>query len=254
MNKLNLTIMNTEQTIAQMRKMNLQGMATRYETLVEVSGKEEMPDVHTTIGMLAEAEEIHRRERKTELYIRQARFRYKVNAPEITCSPERGLTKDQWVLLCECKFIDKCKNIIIDGPTGCGKSYVVSALGRQACLLGYKTIYHNMNRFIEEIKAAVLSGTYLKLLDQFAKTSLLILDDFGLKQISKDARMALYEILEDRIGRGSTIITSQLPVSKWYEKFSDPNLAEAVLDRLTGYCDKITMKGKSWRSRGQSKA
>jgi len=244
--------MNTTETLTQLRRLKLNGMADRYELLLEMLAGEEAPDLHTGIAMLAESEEISRKERRTEVYIRNAKFRYKVGIQEVSCSADRGLTREQWILLCECKFIEKCRNLIIDGPTGCGKSHAVSALGRQACLLGYRTIYLNMNRFIEEIKAAVLSGTYLKLLDQFAKTPLLILDDFGLKQISKDARIALYEILEDRVGKGSTIITSQLPVSKWYEKFADPNLAEAVLDRLTGYADKITMSGKSWRSKDRN--
>jgi len=135
------------------------------------------------------------------------------------------------------------------GAIGSGKSHVSSVLGRMACLNGYRTIYHNMNRFIEEVKSAKLTGTYLKLLDQYAKVPLLILDDFGLKSVSRDIHVCLYEILEDRIGKGSTIITSQFPVANWYEKFEDATFAEAVLVRLTGNAERITLKGMSWRSR-----
>jgi DNA replication protein DnaC len=245
--------MNTDQTIAQLRKLKLHGMADRYEMMLNLSSTNEPTDAHTTVAMLSEAEAIYRTQRRTDLYIRNARFRYQVNPQSVVCSPERGLTMEQWVLLCECTFIDECKNIIVTGPVGSGKSHLASALGRQACLKGYKTIYHNMNRFIEELKASRLSGTYLKFLDQHAKVPLVILDDVGLKPIDSDVRIGLYEILEERMGKGSTIITSQLPISGLYDKFVDKNLAEAVLDRLTGHSEKILMAGESWRSKKRSK-
>jgi DNA replication protein DnaC len=241
--------MNTQETILQMRQLKLAGMAARYNLILEMAHQQNQMDAHTMIAMLIEAEILSRSEKRTELYIRQARFRFHVNAQDIACSAERGLTQEQWLLLCEGNFLKQSKNLLITGATGSGKSHVSSALGRMACLNGYRTIYHNMNRFIEEVKSAKLTGTYLKLLDQYAKVPLLILDDFGLKSVSRDIHVCLYEILEDRIGKGSTIITSQFPVANWYEKFEDATLAEAVLDRLTGNAERITLKGTSWRSR-----
>lgn len=241
--------MNTQQTLLQMRQLKLAGMAARYNLILEMAHQQNQMDAHTMIAMLIEAEILSRSEKRTELYIKQARFRFHVNAEDIACSAERGLTQEQWLLLCEGTFLKQSKNLLITGATGSGKSHVSSALGRMACLNGYRTIYHNMNRFIEEVKSAKLTGTYLKLLDQYAKVPLLILDDFGLKSVSRDIHVCLYEILEDRIGKGSTIITSQFPVANWYEKFEDATLAEAVLDRLTGNAERITLKGMSWRSR-----
>lgn len=241
--------MNTQQTLLQMRQLKLAGMAARYNLILEMGHQQNQMDAHTMIAMLIEAETLSRSEKRTELYIKQARFRFHVNAEDIACSSERGLTQEQWLVLCEGNFLKQSKNLLITGATGSGKSHITSAIGRMACLNGYRTIYHNMNRFIEEVKSAKLTGTYLKLLDQYAKVPLLILDDFGLKSVSRDIHVCLYEVLEDRIGKGSTIITSQFPVANWYERFEDATLAEAVLDRLTGNAERIALKGTSWRSR-----
>jgi DNA replication protein DnaC len=242
-------MINIHETLAQMRQLRLTGMADRYHLLTELANQHDQPDAHTMLAMLVEAELLARTQKRTDLYIKLARFRYQVNAEEFNCSAERGLDKGLWMLLCEGSFVRQCKNILIDGATGSGKSHLVCALGRRICLNGQRTIYHNMNRFIEEIKAAKLDGTYLKLLDQYAKVPLLILDDFGLKPMDSEVRICLYEVLEDRIGKGSTIITSQFPVANWYSKFEDATLGEAILDRLTGYAERITLKGASWRNK-----
>ena len=243
--------MNTQQTLSQMRQLKFTGMAERYGIITEL-GQENQMNAHTMIASLVEAEMLVRSQKKTELYISQARFRFQVIPEEIICSPERGLSREQWILLCEGTFIKQARNVMICGATGTGKSWIACAIGRKNCMNGYKTIYHNMNRFLEEIKAAKLTGSYLKLLDQYARVPLLILDDFGLKQVDRDIYVSLYDMLEDRIGKGSTIITSQFPVANWYEKFEDATLGEAILDRLTGSAERITLKGSSWR-KGRSK-
>jgi len=239
--------MNTEQTNRMLRALKLSGMANRYELMIEMAGKVAPPDGHTMIAMLVEAEQEYRKRRKTEINLKQAHLRYQLNAQEIECSQARGLTSEQWLLLCEGRYIEQAVNVIIIGPTGVGKSAVACALARQACLQGTKVLYFNMNRLIEEIKAAKLNGSYLKFLDQLAKTPLLLLDDFGLKSLDKDVRVAFYEILEDRSGKGSTIITSQLPIANWYDRFGESTLAEACLDRLTGNAEKISLTGASRR-------
>jgi DNA replication protein DnaC len=243
--------MNTQQTLSQMRQLKFTGMAEHYGIITEL-GQDNQMDGHTMVASLIEAETLVRSQKKTELYISQARFRFQVNPEEIICSTERGLSKEQWLLLCEGGFIKQARNVMICGATGTGKSWIACAIGRKNCMNGYKTIYHNMNRFLEEIKAAKLTGNYLKLLDQYARVPLLILDDFGLKQVDRDIYVSLYDMLEDRIGKGSTIITSQFPVANWYEKFEDATLGEAILDRLTGSAERITLKGSSWR-KGRSK-
>jgi DNA replication protein DnaC len=123
-------------------------------------------------------------------------------------------------------FIVRAENILISGATGCGKSYLACALGRQMCSLGYRVLYFGMNRFLEKVSQSKLDGTFIKLLNQIEKTHLLILDDFGLTPLDSISRLAILQILEDRYGKKSTIITSQLPVVKWYEFIGEPTLAD----------------------------
>ena len=144
------------------------------------------------------------------------------------------------------------ENILITGSTGCGKSYLARALGRQACMLGYRTIYFAMNRFIEALASARLDGTYIRWLNQISKTPLLILDDFGLQPLDHHMKLALLQILEDRYAKGATIITSQLPVKAWYEYIKEPTLADAILDRLTAHAHRIELKGESLRTKKNS--
>jgi DNA replication protein DnaC len=150
-------------------------------------------------------------------------------------------------------FIDRAENILITGATGCGKSYLACALGRQACSLGYRVIYFGMNRFLERIAQSKLDGTFIKMLNQIEKTHLLILDDFGLTPFDSISRLALLQVLEDRYERRSVIITSQLPVMKWYDFIGEPTLADAIMDRLAGNAHRIELKGESLRKKKPEK-
>ena len=145
------------------------------------------------------------------------------------------------------QFITKGENILITGSTGCGKSYLACALGRQACMLGYRTLYLSMNRFIESVANARLEGTYVKWLNQIGKIPLIILDDFGLQSLDHNMKITLLQILEDRYAKGATIITSQLPIKLWYDYIAEPTLADAIMDRLAAYAHKIELKGESLR-------
>jgi len=129
------------------------------------------------------------------------------------------------------------------------ENYLACALGRQACMLGYRTIYFAMNRFIEALAAAKLDGTYIRSLNQIAKTPLLVLDDFGLQPLDHHCKLALLQILEDRYAKGATIITSQLPVKAWYEYINEPTLADAIMDRMTANANRIELKGDSLRTK-----
>jgi len=247
--------MNTEETIRQLRQLKLNGMADRYDSIISTSPGGEPMDYHTVVAMLAEAELLHRDDRKISSLIKLAHIRYNVIPSEVACGIERGLSRELWIYLCECKFIENRSHIIILGPTGVGKSHAASALAHQACVKGYKTLYFNMNRLIEEIKATQLKGTYIKLLNQLSKAHLLVLDDFGLCEMSKDLLMSLYEIMEERVGIGATIITSQLPINQWYDLFkSNPTLGEAFLDRVMGCAQTIEMVGESWRKKRNGSA
>ena len=151
--------------------------------------------------------------------------------------------------LADCSFIQRAENILITGSTGCGKSYLACAFGRQACTLGYKALYLGMNRFTEKLSLSKLDGSYIKLLNHIEKMPLIIIDDFGLIPLENQARTALLQVLEDRYGKRSTIITSQLPVNKWYQYINEPTLADAIMDRLSGSAHRFELKGESLRKK-----
>lgn len=238
--------MNTQATLQQLRELKLDGMARSYEALLNLPASSQ-PQAHELLAQLVQQEVDHKRFRRTQMYLRLGKLRYTAQLEEVRCSPERNLTGEQVSLLADCSWVKRAQNILITGATGCGKSFLACALGNQACLLGYKTLYLNMNRFIEKVTLAKLDGTFIKLLNQIEKTHLLILDDFGLQPLNSDTRLALLQILEDRYQRRATVIASQLPVANWHQYIGDPTLADAILDRLIANSSKLELKGKSLR-------
>lgn len=239
---------NTTATLEQFNQLKLYGMAKRYQAVISLHSHEQ-PEAHTLAAELTGAELSYRTHRRTELYLRLSKLRYNAVPEQVNCAASRGISKEQLAAFCDGTFIDKTENILITGATGCGKSYLACAIGKQACMLGYRTIYFSMNRFIEALAAARLDGSYIKWLNLIAKTPLLILDDFGLQPLSHDMRVTLLQIMEDRYAAGATIITSQLPINKWYEYINDPTHADAICDRMTANAHKILLKGESLRKR-----
>jgi len=228
--------------------MKLSGMMRAYQAILSLP-MHEQPTLDVAIARLAEAELLHRKSRKTELYLKLSKLRYNAVLEQVHCSPSRNLTKETLLSLAECSFIDRSENILITGPTGCGKSFLACAIGRQACSLGYKSTYIGMNRFLEKVTQSKLDGTYIKFLSQIEKTQLLIIDDWGLYPLDINSRLALLQVLEDRYAKRSTIITSQLPVAAWYEYINEPTLADAIMDRLSGNAQRIELKGESLRKK-----
>jgi DNA replication protein DnaC len=240
--------MNTSQTLEQLKSLKLNGMYEHYAQIAQMP-THEIPDTHELIAMLAQSEMLSRTNRKTQVYVKQARFRYQATMEGIDYLPQRMLNKNQLQALSSCSFINKGENLIITGATGCGKSYIATALAYKACSMGYKALYVNMPKLEEQLLMLEADATKGKYISKLAKTQLLVLDDFGLSPMTHRLRMALLQIMEDRYERKSIIITSQLPFKTWYDYIGEPTLADAIMDRLSASANRIELQGESLRKK-----
>jgi DNA replication protein DnaC len=237
---MNSTILN------KMSQMKFYGMHQTYQSLLDNNQHHNLTN-DEIVSMLIQAEWEDRENRKINRYQKTARFRYQANVEEVNFTAARGLDKTQLLRLADCSFIKKKENLLITGPTGVGKSYIASAIGNQACINGYKTLYFNAQKLFPQLKMMKADGSYLKQMSKIEKYDLLVLDDFGLQPLDNSSRMMLLEIIEDRHGRKSTIVSSQLPVAQWYEIIGDSTVADAILDRLVHSSNRIELKGESLR-------
>lgn len=242
--------MNTQETILQLEELKLKGMAEYYKSMQSLPVKE-WPTTDMLVARLAEAERQYRSQRKTEMSLKTSKLRYNSMLEDVHCSQERNLSKDMLLKLMDCSFINRAKNILIDGKTGCGKSFLACALGRQACFMGHRVEYFSMNKFIERIALVKLDGSIMKVVNHIQKNDLVIFDDFGLQPLDNNSRLALLQILEDCYQRKSVIVTSQLPVAKWYDYINEPTIADAIMDRLLANANRIGLKGESLRRKKQ---
>jgi DNA replication protein DnaC len=233
------------QILEKMRQMRLAGMARAFQLTVE-SGKNEKFTPDEMITHLIDSEWDERYNRRLDRSIRDARFRYKASIEEINFEADR-VDKNQVLRLAECDFIKKKENIILTGSTGIGKSFLASALGYQACSLGYRVFYQHTTKLFGKMKLSKADGTYLKELARIERQHLLIIDDFGIQPLDAQSRNTLMEIIEDRHGKSSTIITSQVPVSLWHEIIGEQTIADAILDRIVHDSHRLDMKGESLR-------
>lgn len=243
--------MNTD-TLDKMRRMRLLGMHRAFKTSLEASAAEAFT-ADELIAMLVDSEWDDRHNRTIERSLRNARFRYKATIEQLEYGPERGLDKNAVHRLGEGEFIKAKEAVLITGPTGTGKSFLASAIGNQACLQGYKVLYANTNRLLTQLKMAKADGSAIKELMKIEKQDLLILDDFGIQPFDQGSRASLLEIIEDRHGKRSTIITSQLPVKQWYDVIGEKTVADAVLDRLVHNAQRVELKGESLRRKWTKK-
>ena len=240
--------MNTQETIIQLKELKLKGMAASLEVVMTLP-VQNRPTLELAIARMVEAEQQDRRDRKTEMYLKTSRLRYTALLEDVICGADRNFTKEDLAALSDCSFIRRHENLLIQGKCGCGKSFLACALGRQACILGYRTVYLNMNSFVEKVAISKLDGSFLKMITSLEKNDLIILDDFGLQPMDMNTRLALLQILEERYERKSVIIASQLPIAKWYDYIGDATLADAIMDRLVANANKIELKGESMRQR-----
>jgi DNA replication protein DnaC len=232
----------------QMSKMKFHGMMEAYKTILD-SNKHHDLSPEELINYLLQAEWEERENSKINRLFRTAKFRYSASVEELEFSAHRGLDKMQLLRLADMSFVKRKENILITGATGSGKSFIASALGNQACMQGVKTQYYNTTKLFPKLKMLKADGSYIREVARIEKQDLLILDDFGIQQLDELARMALLEIIEDRHGRASTIVVSQLPVTKWFETIGDSTIADAILDRLVHTAHRIELKGESMRKK-----
>src|ERR1019366_5285541 len=241
--------MNTN-TLDKLRKMKFFGMFHAFKCSME-TGKTNDYTADELLAHLVEAEWDDRQNRRIERAIYYAHFRYKASVESIHYNAERSIDRNQILRLADCTFIDRYENLLITGSTGIGKSYVASAIGHQACILGYRVLYASTPKLFAKLKMAKADGSYIKETAKIERQELLIFDDFGIQPFDAQSRAALMEIIEDRHGKTSLIITSQLPVSKWYEVIGEKTIADAILDRIVHDAHRIELKGESMRKKRQ---
>lgn len=235
-------------TLEKMKAMKFSGMHRAFQSSIETRQNEKFT-ADEFVSYLIDHEWEYRQNKRISASLQRAKFRYPASLEDVKFSSSRNLDKNQLLRLTDCSFLDKKENVIITGPTGVGKSYLASALGHQACSLGYKVVYFNAIKLFTKLKMAKADATYQKEIRKIERQDLLILDDFGLQPLDNMSRLALLEIIEDRHGKKSTIITSQLPVASWYELFEEKTIADAILDRIVHTSHRIELKGESMRKK-----
>jgi DNA replication protein DnaC len=235
-------------TLEKLQILRLSGM---YKALLEQMN---MPESETLsfeerLGLLADREMTERQDRRLKTHLRQARLKHNACVEDLDYRAPRGLDKALMLQLATCRWVHEGLNLIINGPTGVGKTWIACALAQKACREGYTALYLRLPRLFEELSLAHGDGRFTKLMAGFAKTDLIILDDWGLAKFTAEQRRDLLELLDDRHGNRSTVVTSQVPVEHWHEVIGDHTLADAILDRLVHSAYRINLKGESMRKR-----
>lgn len=236
-----------DEIISTLKSLHLPGMAQQWAVLQETH-QTEVLSLCDGMRLLCQAERDQRKEHRNARLVKNAHFRYYSCIEQMAFDSTRGLEKSRVLELANCNYIRQGIPIIITGASGTGKSWLASALGHQACLMGHSVLYFNMSKLLEEIALARIQGQIAKFFEKVGKTELLILDDFGVKVLDGQQLLDFMEIMEDRHGRMATIIVSQLPVANWYDIMqSNTTAADAILDRIVHSATRFELKGESMR-------
>lgn len=236
-----------EPTLEKMRALKLYAMVTAWISQRNDTSMNEL-DFDSRLAMLIEAETLSRDNKRLTKLLHDAKLRIP-NAciEDLDFSGRRDLDRALVRQLSTGRWIAEHQNVIATGATGVGKTYLACALAQLACRLGFRVLYRRVPRLFEELALAHADGTYTRLLNRFAKADVLVLDDWGLVPLTDQQRRDVLEILEDRHGARSTIVTSQLPIENWHDYIGHPTIADAVLDRLVHNAHKLNIKGPSRR-------
>jgi len=225
--------------------LGLTGMAHAWEE----QQKQDLADLsfEDRLALLIDREMVERENKRTKARLRVATLRQPATPEDVDYRAARGLDRTTFVRLTSGEWIDQHQNLLITGPTGTGKTWLACALGHRACRDNRATLYQRVPRLLEALALARGDGRYARILKSLVRVQLLILDDWGLVPLTQDQRRDVLEIIDDRFGRASTIVTSQLPVDHWHSHIGDPTIADAVLDRLLHTAHRIELKGDSMR-------
>lgn len=233
-------------TLDILHKLGLYGVAKAFKDL-EANPESRSLEHAEWLGLLLEHEVTLRHQKRFESRARFARLRHPASVEDVNYRAARGLDRALFLKLASCDWIRARRNLLITGPCGIGKSWLSCALGHKACREDLSVLYQRVPRLFAALALARGDGRYGKLLKSIAKVKLLILDDWGPEQLTADQRRDLLEIVEDRYDAGSILITSQLPVDRWYEVIGNPTLADAILDRVIHNAYRIELAGETLR-------
>lgn len=235
-----------EQTFDKLTTLQLHGMVDALQRFGEHAPA---PDLSPTdlVGLLADAECAYRDKRKLQIRLKQAKLRQQASIEDVDYRHPRGLSKPLMLDLASSRWVTLHQNIILTGKTGVGKSYLACALAHKACRDGHTVTYRRFSRLLDELAQARADGTYLTALRRLAKTQVLVLDDFGLEVLGPTERKLFLDVLEDRYGVSSTIVTSQIEPDLWHGVIAEETAADSICDRLVHDAHRIKLSGESIR-------
>ncbi|HYQ92309.1 MAG TPA: IS21-like element helper ATPase IstB [Candidatus Competibacteraceae bacterium] len=240
--------MLTHPLLNQLQQLKLTGMFHALQEQLQMTDLDHL-SFEDRFGLLVDREVTERAKRRLQYRLQKAKLHQSACPEDIDYRHPRGLDKALMQHLLSSRWLDEHLNCLITGPTGVGKTWVACALAHQACRQGYTAHYLRLPRLLQDLALARADGRYPRLLREYAKTHLLIIDDWGLTPLTSDGRRDLLEILDDRHNRESTLVTSQLPVAAWHEYLNEPTLADALLDRLVHNAYTLNLSGESMRRR-----
>jgi len=241
-----------QQTIEKLYEMKLFEMAKTFQRSMDDKNMAELT-FSDRFSMIVDNEWLSRQEKRHMRHLLSAKLKHQSSAEAIDYTHPRGIVRAEMAEILECNWIKAGRNMIITGATGLGKTWLACAIAEKACRFNYTALYKRVPMLLFEVEMAKSENTYLKYLNNLSKVDLLILDDWGLTNLEKHSQHNMLEIIDERCGKCSTLITSQLSISEWHQTISDPLVADAILDRLAHSSIKLFLKGESMRKTSSEK-